>query len=49
MRRAVIGISIVAFTAVAGAGGWFYAQREAEKEVRRLMIDANLVDKISYD
>lgn len=39
----------MAFTAVAGAGGWFYAQRDTEKEVRRLMIDANLVDKISYE
>lgn len=47
-RSAIIGALGVASVSVALAGGWWYAQREAAKEVRRAMIDADLVGRVAY-
>lgn len=47
-RTAIISLSLLVIVALA-ASGWWYAQREAAKEVRRAMIDADLFGRIKYE
>lgn len=48
-RPAIIGISVALILAMAGAGGWWHAQRQAEKQVRRAMIETDLIGRLTYD
>src|SRR5512134_2176704 len=48
-RPAIIGVSVALILAMAGAGGWWYAQRQAEKQVRRAMIETDLIGRLAYE